>query len=476
MTLPASGAISFGDVNTELGLSATAQISLNDAAVRGLFGIASGAIDMNTGHGKSNLPAAPTMGSAYKGGYFGGRIYDGVNYYDLVVSDKSVGESNTTWCTTETYTTGVTSHIKGNENSLRIYAQYVAGLSTHYAAQFCETLNSGGYSDWYMPSMDELEVLYYFLKPTTDANNLGGGVVRAMNSHAVAPEPVSTDYSSGTPGQTSVTAFRSGGAQSFYGPSGGSPYQHWASSEFSGSPAYGGELLDFQTGEQTYTAKWSTNRSVRAIRRALIKDPPTTIGQAYGGGFYAGKFAANGGSVATHYLIVSDKSAGDTSGLVWGPYQLNRNIYDHVDGDKNTHQLDSLGTMHAGAVFCKDLTTGGYTDWYLPSVYELEVMYYHLKPDTWTNWHPGSNGANPYAVSPEPVSTMYTSSVPGQTSIAAFQAGGAQCFEPKNYMCSDQYSASTSESVHFLDGGSHLGQDFYYLSDGRVRAIRKIPI
>lgn len=55
MTLPASGAISFGDVNTELGLSATAQISLNDAAVRTLFGIPSGAISLNTGHGKSAI-------------------------------------------------------------------------------------------------------------------------------------------------------------------------------------------------------------------------------------------------------------------------------------------------------------------------------------------------------------------------------------------------------------------------------------
>jgi hypothetical protein len=54
MALPASGAISFNDINVELGLSGTATISLNDTAVRTLFGISSGAIDMNTGHGRAN--------------------------------------------------------------------------------------------------------------------------------------------------------------------------------------------------------------------------------------------------------------------------------------------------------------------------------------------------------------------------------------------------------------------------------------
>ena len=54
MGLPASGAISINDVNVELGNTATAQIDMNSAAVRGLFGIGSGAISMSDGYGKSS--------------------------------------------------------------------------------------------------------------------------------------------------------------------------------------------------------------------------------------------------------------------------------------------------------------------------------------------------------------------------------------------------------------------------------------
>jgi hypothetical protein len=53
MTLPASGAITFGQVNTELGLGATTLINLNQTNVRTLFGVASGTISMSNGWGKT---------------------------------------------------------------------------------------------------------------------------------------------------------------------------------------------------------------------------------------------------------------------------------------------------------------------------------------------------------------------------------------------------------------------------------------
>ncbi len=62
MTINSSGAVSFGDINVELGLSRTAQISLGGAGPRGLAGVASGAIRTAADfYGKSNTPPGPTV-------------------------------------------------------------------------------------------------------------------------------------------------------------------------------------------------------------------------------------------------------------------------------------------------------------------------------------------------------------------------------------------------------------------------------
>jgi hypothetical protein len=54
MTLPVSGAISFNDINVELGVAGTTQASLNQASYRTLAGVPSGAISMSDFYGKAN--------------------------------------------------------------------------------------------------------------------------------------------------------------------------------------------------------------------------------------------------------------------------------------------------------------------------------------------------------------------------------------------------------------------------------------
>ena len=63
MALPSSGAISLSQVNSELGKSATAAITMNDSAVRSLAGVSSGAIAMSNLHGKSSV-VAPTISAS----------------------------------------------------------------------------------------------------------------------------------------------------------------------------------------------------------------------------------------------------------------------------------------------------------------------------------------------------------------------------------------------------------------------------
>lgn len=63
MALPSTGAISLNNVNQELGKASPYNqvVSLNDANVRALFGIASGAIRMSDGYGKSTFTNSITF-------------------------------------------------------------------------------------------------------------------------------------------------------------------------------------------------------------------------------------------------------------------------------------------------------------------------------------------------------------------------------------------------------------------------------
>jgi hypothetical protein len=199
----------------------------------------------------SSAPGA--IGIAYGGGYYAGQISTSGNSvadYNLVVGPVSSAQSTLKWKTVATGTTGTASVINGPTNTSNM------NNILHPAAQFCVAVSAGGYSDWYMPAQNELEVCYYNLKPGTQPNNTGVGT----NSNAVPAR--TSNYTSGNPPTTSATNFISGGAEAF------TTLGYWSSTEFA---SYVGNawLQSFNTGNQ-YSYGKNFSYRVRAIRRVAV--------------------------------------------------------------------------------------------------------------------------------------------------------------------------------------------------------------
>jgi len=198
-------------------------------------------------------------------------------------------------------------------------------------------------------------------------------------------------------------------------------------------------------------------------------DVPTVIGQAFGGGFYAGQIGVGG--VATHYIIVGPiASAFDYT--KWKNVQTATTGADSViDGPQNTADIvaDGSSTVYPAAHFCNNLTVGGYTDWYLPAKNELEVCYYNLKPTTTNN--NTTSGANTNAVPSR--GSNYTTGTPAQTSATDFQSTGAEDFSTDAYWSSTENSASTAWDQYFSNGGQFGGLKTFNM---RLRAVRRIAV
>jgi hypothetical protein len=193
----------------------------------------------------------PAIGAAYDGGFYAGQIgVSGVATHNLVVGPLSSAQSTLEWKTSNTSTAGTDSAIDGPANSAAM------NNASHPAAQFCEGLTIGGFSDWYMPAKNELEICYYNLKPTTTINFTSSGI----NTNAV-PERTS-NYTSGTPAQTSAAAFQSGGSEAF-----DSGNSYWSSTQASSTFA---NTQNMSNGRQYSNAAKYNSSPVRAVRRIPV--------------------------------------------------------------------------------------------------------------------------------------------------------------------------------------------------------------
>jgi hypothetical protein len=206
-------------------------------------------------------PIPAVIGEPFGGGYFAGYIShtaDGNPTHALIVAPRATGATggdytlttNLAWKTATTTTAGTTSDFDGAVNTA---AMVTAGIADHPAANFCVGLSIGGFTDWYLPARYELDIAYFNLKPSTDANNEGWGT----NIYAVPQRNI--NWTATYPAQTALTAFNTT-AEAFIAAN------HWSSSE---SAASGGWSVNPASGFQNNLSKTNARR-VRAFRRIAL--------------------------------------------------------------------------------------------------------------------------------------------------------------------------------------------------------------
>jgi hypothetical protein len=201
--------------------------------------------------------------------------------FRVIVAPKSSGED--TGKEYKNVNTAAPSDTGTLTEGLRATVAMVAdGNSTVYpAAHFCNDLSIGGYSDWYLPARDELELIYRNLKPVTNNNvattdrptgatpnyqNLGSlGDTSPNQGNNNNSDPQGAAYTSGSPAQTSVAAFQDGGAEAmtfftnFY----------WSSTEYNTTLAWNQYYTTSYPGYQDGYTKFNS-LYVRAVRRSII--------------------------------------------------------------------------------------------------------------------------------------------------------------------------------------------------------------
>jgi hypothetical protein len=228
-------------------------------------------------------------------------------------------------------------------------------------------------------------------------------------------------------------------------------------------------IIDTKT---SYTVTGGRSTWQPPVHFPAVVYPPQEFGESFGGGYYAGLYSSTGDGVPTHFLVVSPKTTGQST-LAWDP-DLNTAAGSTSTSDGLTNSNSINDSSHPAAQFCRGLSIGGYTDWYLPSWYELQTVYNCLKPYEINSTTTGTNGVvpgiNPYAVIPHP--NVYNAAIPSAVQNSSFRSGGAEAFNEDFYWTSTQITSTKARIVDFYGGRTY---DDWKDSGYLVRAIRKVP-
>jgi hypothetical protein len=200
----------------------------------------------------STAEILPLIGTTMDGGFYAGRILIDGKPYALIVAPKDEGERvGVEWIGDYKDVPGAKSWNDGLANT---DAMAEAGSPL---AQWARDLRIACHADWYLPSQDELEIMYRNLKPTATENSQWAR--SGINLSAIEP---TRPYTQDSPAQTMTEAFQQGGAQAF------DPEWYWSSTQHAAYSDYAWFQL-FDNGHQYYDFK-SAELRARAVRRLPI--------------------------------------------------------------------------------------------------------------------------------------------------------------------------------------------------------------
>ncbi|MEZ5045326.1 MAG: DUF1566 domain-containing protein [Saprospiraceae bacterium] len=207
--------------------------------------------------------------------------------------------------------TGALDGFDGDDNTNKIVSAY-SNMTNNFAAKVCEELVCNNHSDWYLPSKEELNIIYQIYGPPNNNSNPGN--------------------------------FKDA---------------YWSSTEINADQAF---TQNFNNGHINNHFKNQSSDNCRCVRKI-----PCSVNSANLS--FVQVIPANG-STYEIYIHPTD-NANSTS---WGNPGITTGANDGFDGYNNTLTISNF-QWNSVAKICHNLVAYGCDDWYLPAKEELEAIY-----------------------------------------------------------------------------------------------------